>query len=139
MVRLPARARDLALPRSVQAVSGAHAASYSMCTVCSFPGVKRPGNVVDHSPASITRINHEWSCAPFHPIHGITSVFSLSDHRAYHTLRIFLIIFYFLSKSILIHIPSSWNDPYNAQKPSDISLCLQCQVCHMIRIRPPNL
>jgi hypothetical protein len=40
VVRIPARARDFTLPRSVQTVSGAHAPSCSMCTVVSFPGVK---------------------------------------------------------------------------------------------------
>jgi hypothetical protein len=42
-VPLPAGARDFYLLDSVQTSSGAHAASYTMSTGGSFPGVKRSG------------------------------------------------------------------------------------------------
>jgi hypothetical protein len=42
-VRLPARARDVLLPRSFQTGSGAHPASYAMGTGAPFPGDKAAG------------------------------------------------------------------------------------------------
>ena len=42
----------------VQTVPGVHAASYTMGTG-SFPGVKRPGRLVDHTPHLAPRLKKE--------------------------------------------------------------------------------
>jgi hypothetical protein len=51
-VRLPTGARYSSLLHSVQTVSGAHPASYSIGTGGLSPGVKRPGREADNSPPS---------------------------------------------------------------------------------------
>jgi hypothetical protein len=42
------RGKGISLLQNVQTGSGAHTATNSMGTGFSFPGVKRPGPVVDH-------------------------------------------------------------------------------------------
>jgi hypothetical protein len=51
-VRFPVEASDLSLLRSVHIQSEAYPASYKMGTGCSFPGIKWPGRITDHSPPS---------------------------------------------------------------------------------------
>jgi hypothetical protein len=51
-VGFPAGAGNFPLHHRVQTGSGAHPASYPMCTGGSFPGVKWPGREADHSPPS---------------------------------------------------------------------------------------
>jgi hypothetical protein len=49
---------------SVQTGSGAHPASYSVSTVGSFLGVKRPGREADHSPPSSAEIKNGGATTP---------------------------------------------------------------------------
>jgi hypothetical protein len=143
VVRLSASARDSTLPQCSRRFWG-HAASHSMCTVRSFPGIKRPGNEVDHSPTSSTKINNEWSYAPFHPMRGITLVFSLNNYRAYHTRRIFLIIFN-LFRGIHNYehtVVLQWSSQCEKDEDkcrNDVYAWTHCRLCHMIRIRLLNL
>jgi hypothetical protein len=58
-VRFPTGPRDSSLFHSIQTSSGAHSASYSMGTGCSFPGVKRPGCEADHSLPSNAEVKNE--------------------------------------------------------------------------------
>jgi hypothetical protein len=44
-----------------QTGSGAHPASYPMCTGGSFPGVNRPGREAYHSPPSNVVVKNSWS------------------------------------------------------------------------------
>jgi hypothetical protein len=59
-VRFPA-VQDLSLLHVVQTGSGTHPASNPMGTGGSFPGVKRPGREVDHSPPSSAEVKNTWS------------------------------------------------------------------------------
>jgi len=54
LVRTRARIREgtLSLRKHVHTDSGAHSASYTMCTRGSSPGVERPGRKADHSSPS---------------------------------------------------------------------------------------
>jgi hypothetical protein len=56
-VQFPAGAENFSLHHRVQDGSGAHPASYPMCTSGSFRGVKRPGREADDSPPSSAEIN----------------------------------------------------------------------------------
>jgi len=47
---------------SVQIVSGAHLAAYSMGSGALSPRVEQPEYVVDLSPPSVTEVKKEWSC-----------------------------------------------------------------------------
>jgi hypothetical protein len=59
-VRSPAGAEDFSSSPCVQTGSGAHPASYPMCTGGPFPGGKaRPGRDADHSPPSSAEVNYE--------------------------------------------------------------------------------
>jgi hypothetical protein len=64
------RARHFSLLHDVHTDSGAHPALYSMD---SFPGVKRPGRQVYHSPPASTEVKDEWSCTSAVPVclHGV--------------------------------------------------------------------
>jgi hypothetical protein len=53
-VRFPAGAGNFSLHHRIQNGSGAHPASYPMCTRALSLEVKRPGREVDHSPPSST-------------------------------------------------------------------------------------
>jgi hypothetical protein len=55
-IRFPAGAGKFSPHHRAQNSSGAHPASYPMCTRCSFPGVKRPGRESDHSPSSSAEV-----------------------------------------------------------------------------------
>jgi hypothetical protein len=55
-VRFPAGAGNFSLHHRVQNGSGAYPASCLMGTGVSFPGVKRPGRVTDHSPPSSAEV-----------------------------------------------------------------------------------
>jgi hypothetical protein len=68
MVRFPAGAGSFSLHHRVQNGSGAHPASYPMGTRGSFPGVKRPGPEVDHSPPSSAEVQNAWSYTSTPPI-----------------------------------------------------------------------
>jgi len=61
-VRFPAEAGNFSLHRRVQTGSGAH----PLCTVVSFPGLKRPRPEIDHSPLSSADVN-AWSCTSTPP------------------------------------------------------------------------
>jgi hypothetical protein len=60
-VRFPAEAGNFSLNHCVQNGSRTHPASYSMGTVGSFPGVKRPQREADHSPPSSAEVKDAWS------------------------------------------------------------------------------
>jgi hypothetical protein len=53
-------AGNFPLHHRVQTGSGTHQTSYPMSTRGSFPGVKRPGREVDHSPSS-AEVKNVWS------------------------------------------------------------------------------
>jgi hypothetical protein len=77
MVRFPAGARNFSLLHRVQNDSGAHPASYSMGTRCSFPGGKAAGACeADHSPTSSAEVKNAWrytstTCNPPILLHGV--------------------------------------------------------------------
>jgi hypothetical protein len=54
--RFPAGAGNFSCNHRVQNGSGAHPTSYPMDIRGSFPGVKRPGREVDHSPPSSAEV-----------------------------------------------------------------------------------
>ena len=56
-----ARGRDYFPPQNVQAVSGAHPASYSVGNGSYIPGGKVARHKVDHSPPSTAKVKKEWS------------------------------------------------------------------------------
>jgi hypothetical protein len=72
-VRFPTGAGNSSLHHRVQTSSGAHPASYPMCTRGSFLGVKRPGREADHSPPSSADVKNAWSYTSIPPIrlHGV--------------------------------------------------------------------
>jgi hypothetical protein len=49
---IPDRGWEISLRHRVQSESGAHPASYSIGTGCSFPEVKQPGRAANHSPTA---------------------------------------------------------------------------------------
>jgi hypothetical protein len=55
-VAIAGGAGNFSLHHRVQNGSGAHPASYPMCTRGSFLGVKRPGREADHSPPSSAEV-----------------------------------------------------------------------------------
>jgi len=59
---MPAEARDFFFSTRVQTGSGAHPASYSMCTHLLPLGVKRQGRGVGHLPISNAEVNQGWIC-----------------------------------------------------------------------------
>jgi len=60
-VLIPGRGKRLFSPQNVQAVSGAHPASYSVGNGDSFPGGKVARHKVDHSPPSSAKVKKDWS------------------------------------------------------------------------------
>jgi hypothetical protein len=72
-VRFPAGAGDFSLHHRVQNGSGAHPASYPMCTRALSLGVKRPGREADHSPpqsAEAKECVEPYLHSPIH-LHGV--------------------------------------------------------------------
>ena len=55
-------ARCSSFPENIQPGSGAHL-SYSVCTVGTFSGVKRPEREADYSSPYIAKVKSDWSCA----------------------------------------------------------------------------
>jgi hypothetical protein len=54
------RGQELLLLHVVQTGSGVHPTSYTMGTGSYFPGVKRPGREVDHSPPTSAEVKKMW-------------------------------------------------------------------------------
>jgi hypothetical protein len=52
--------QEFSLLHVVQTGSGVHPTSYTMGTMSSFPGVKRPGPEVDHSPPTSAEVKKMW-------------------------------------------------------------------------------
>jgi hypothetical protein len=67
-VRIPAGERYCSLLQTVHAGFVAHPASCSVGAEVFFPGVKRPGQEVDHSPPSSAKVKNEWSCTTAPPV-----------------------------------------------------------------------
>jgi hypothetical protein len=61
---IPGRGKNVSLLHSVQTSSGAHAASYTMSTGGSFPGVKRLGHEADHSPPASAEVKNDGVIPP---------------------------------------------------------------------------
>jgi hypothetical protein len=56
-VRFPTGAGNVSLHHRVQSSSGAHPASCTVGTRCSFLGIKLPGREADHLPSSSSEVN----------------------------------------------------------------------------------
>jgi hypothetical protein len=85
VVLFAAGSKILSLHHRFQAGSGAHKASYTMSTEGSFPGVKRPGRVADHSPPSRAKTKNAWSYASTFLIrlHGVVLSYAM-DAYSWH-------------------------------------------------------
>ena len=55
------RQKDFFLLQNIQTSSGAHPAPCSIQCRGHFPGIKRPGHELDHSPSPSVQVKHEWS------------------------------------------------------------------------------
>jgi hypothetical protein len=63
-VRFSSEARNLSLLHIIQSVSGSRPAFHQMETGGSFPGVKKQGREVDHSPPSNAEVKNGGAIPP---------------------------------------------------------------------------